>query len=168
MHPTPPDTSTLETRPLALAIAACIAFAVVGSLLAGPAGEMPADWYAGLEQPSFAVPVWLFLAMGVVYYFLLGTTLYRVQAHVAEVAVRRRALCLALAVMAINEVWNAVLFRLESLTAGAVGMVAFTGLLLWLWKILWEHERTAFWVLAPFAIWTLYDLAWSVELWRLN
>lgn len=165
MRPSPPDTATLETRPLAIAIAACIAFAVVGSILGG---EPSAEWYAELEHPSFAVPVWLFLAMGVVYYFLFGTILYRVQAHVADMAVRRRALGLALAVMAMNEVWNAVLVRLESLTAGVAGMVVFTGLLLWLWRILDEHERTAFWVLAPYVLWALYDLAWSVELWRLN
>ncbi len=156
----------METRPLAMALGACVLFIVVGTLTGGDQAAL--EWYGELERPEFRPPTLLVLLMSALYYVIMGTVLYRAQVHVGPAEGRRLATVLTLVVMAVNALWNAIFMNLQVLLAGVVGMAAFVLLLLWLWLLLLRRDRPSFWVLSPYVLWSLYDLAWSWELWRLN
>ncbi len=162
----PSDTVSVRTRPLAVAVVACLAFIVLGGL-AG-AGAQAEGWYAELERPDLPVPALLFLLMGAAYYVLVGIVLYRAQVHVPGPGPRRWAVGLTLSVLAVNELWNVVFLELRSLTAGVLGTGAVFLLLGALSALVFRHDRTSFWVLLPYLAWALFDLVWSVELLRLN
>ena len=162
----PSDISRVETRPLAVAIGACVAFIVLGTLTGGD--QTALEWYAELERPTFLPPTLLVLIMAALYYLIMGAVLYRAQVHVPAGQARKLAVALTVLVMAVNAGWNAVFMNLQVLVAGVVGMAVFVGLLLWLALIFFRTDRTSFWVLLPYVVWSLYDLLWSVQLWTLN
>ncbi|TVR66020.1 MAG: hypothetical protein EA422_02825 [Gemmatimonadales bacterium] len=162
----PSHTTSVRTRPLAVAVVACLAFLVLGGIAGG--GAEPEGWYAELTRPDFPVPALLFLLMGAAYYVLVGIVLYRAQVHVPPGGPRRWAVGLTLAVLAVNELWNVVFMELRSLGAGVLGTGTVFLLLAALSALVVRHDRTSFWVLLPYLAWALFDLVWSVELLRLN
>jgi translocator protein len=145
-------------------VAACLAFALLGNALVGDA---LGTWFRGLEKPAFLVPLPVFYLVGVLYYLLFATVLYRVLVRTEG---RARALCLSLvfAVLLGNELWNYLFFGLRSTLAGFLGIAAFLVPLTALLLALYRHERTSAWLLVPYYLWVLYDLAWTYGLWRLN
>jgi len=50
---------SLRIRPLLVAIAICVLFALFGGALVG---ESLGAWYARLEKPWFLVPLWVFIS----------------------------------------------------------------------------------------------------------
>ncbi len=162
----PSGTSEVRTRPLVIAIASCLGFAFLARALAPPPEAQA--WVMQLERPDFAAPILLVLLMGVFYYLVFGTLLYRAQVHIAPKDGRGAMLGLLYAILAFGAVWNAVFVRLESTVAGAAGaaLMAFLfGILAW---GLASRDRTSFYLLLPYLAWVLYDLAWSLGIWQLN
>ncbi len=126
-------------------------------------GKEALRWFRGLRQPRFAVPFEAFVAVGGVYYVLLGVTRYRMLATGNRPATR-----LTLAVLALNEMWNAAFFGRRSTRTGFAGMVLFTIPVVALQKAVAE-DRVATLALAPYTAWVIaYDIPWSFRLWRLN
>jgi tryptophan-rich sensory protein len=49
-----------------------------------------------------------------------------------------------------------------------LGIAAFLVVLTTLMAALRRYERFSAWLLVPYTLWVLYDLAWTYALWRLN
>ncbi len=75
---------------------------------------------------------------------------------------------LSVGVLLLNELWNYGFFGMRSTLAGFLGIAVFLALLTALMVVLRRYERISAWVLVPYYVWVLYDLAWTYELWRLN
>jgi tryptophan-rich sensory protein len=120
-------------------------------------------WLYGLRQPRMQLPLPGFAVVGIVYYVLLGCVFYRATDRRDRTATR-----LALAVLALNEVWNLTLFGGRSVRAGFFGILAFLVPLTAL-QIAVSRDRTSSLLLAPYTAWVIgYDLPWTLQLWRLN
>jgi len=104
-----------------------------------------------------------FAAVGIIYYVLLGCVLYR-----ATDRRDRRATRLALVVLALNEMWNVVLFGRRSVRGAFLGILAFL-VPLGALQIAVSGDRTSTLLLAPYTAWVIgYDVPWTLQLWRLN
>ena len=110
------------------------------------------------------MPLWAFYVVGVLYYLVFATVLYRLIVHIEDR--RWRAICLALTlcVMLLNELWNFGFFGLRSTLAGFLGVALFLVPLTALVVVLIRHERPSARMLIPYYLWVLYDLAWTYEL----
>ena len=147
------------------AVALPVLFAVFGTALVGGSGL---DWYAGLDKPPFLVPLRVFYLVGSLYYALFAVVVYRILARVEDPRGRAVSFGLTVGVMLLNELWNYAFFGLRSTLAGFLGIVVFLVPLTALVVALRTYERTSAWLLVPYYLWVLYDLAWTYELWRLN
>ena len=156
---------SLRIGPLLVAIAICVLFALFGTALIG---ESLGNWYNELDKPWFLIPLWAFGIVGVIYYVLFATVLYRILVHADNRRGRVTSLALTISVMFFNELWNYGFFGLESTLVGFLGIAMFlipvTALLL----ALHTYERFSAALVAVYWIWVLYDLAWTFALWRLN
>jgi translocator protein len=156
---------SLRIGPLLVAISICVLFALFGTALIG---EVLDSWYDDLDKPWFLIPLWAFGIVGVVYYVLVATVLYRILVHVDDRRGRVTSLALTISVMFLNELWNYGFFGLQSTLVGFLGLAVFlipvTALLL----TLRTYERFSAALVAVYWIWVLYDLAWAFALWRLN
>ncbi len=155
----------LRRGPLVAATATPVLFAIFGAALVGGSGL---DWYAGLAKPWFLVPLWAFYLVGLAYYVLAAVVLYRVLIHVDDPGGRAASFALIVGVLLLNELWNYGFFGLRSTLAGFLGIAAFLVVLTMLMAVLRKHERFSAWLLVPYYLWVLCDLAWTYALWRLN
>ena len=155
----------LRKGPLLAAIALPVLFAAFGTALVGGSGL---DWYAGLDKPRFLVPLRVFYLVGSLYYALAAVVLYRVLVRVDDPRGRTVSFGLTVGVLFLNELWNYGFFGLRSTLAGFLGIAVFLVPLTALVVALRTYERVSVWLLMPYYVWVLYDLAWTYELWRLN
>lgn len=155
----------LRQHPLATAIVTCLATIALGTLLVGDGLE---TWYPTLEKPKFLIPLWAFYLVGVLYYLMFGTVIFRILTRVEPIRVQRRLLSLAISIMLLNELWNFVFFGWQSTLAGFVGIVPFLIPLLVLTFQLIRRERLSGILLVVYCGWVLYDLVWTYALWQLN
>ena len=126
------------------------------------------EWYQGLAKPRFLVPLGVFYLVGALYYVLFFIVVYRVLVSVESPRGRAISLGLVINVMLLNELWNYGFFGLRSTLAGFLGIAVFLAPLTALVLALRTYERVSAWLLVPYYLWVLYDLAWTYELWRLN
>ncbi len=141
--------------PLVAAIAIPIVFAVFGTALIG--GSL-GGWYGALDKPWFLVPLWAFYLVGLAYYVLAAVVLYRVMVRVDDPGGRAASFALTV-VLLLNELWNYGFFGLRSTLAGFLGIAAFLVVLTALMAALRRYERFSAWLLVPYYLWVLYDLA---------
>src|SRR3712207_6570290 len=155
----------LRKGPLIVAATTPVLFAIFGAALVGGSGL---DWYAGLTKPWFLVPLWAFYLVGLAYYVLAAVVLYRVLVRIDDPGGRAAAFALTVGLLLLNELWNYGFFGLRSTLAGFLGIAAFLVILTALMAALRRYERFSAWLLVPYYLWVLYDLAWTYALWRLN
>ncbi|MEV7802207.1 TspO/MBR family protein [Microbispora sp. NPDC088329] len=131
--------------------------AIVGNLLI-PTSAL--TWFRSLPWPRWLVPFRVFIAVGLIYYALIASVLYR--------ALDRQdlpAIIWAVVVIVANEAWNAAFFGLRSTLAGFTGMLAFTAPLSAL-IVAARHDFISLTLLLVYALWVVYDIAWTAALWR--
>ena len=120
------------------------------------------NWFKALNRPSWLVPYPVFIAVGITYYLLIGTVLYRALDRHDTAAV-----AWSIVMITANEAWNAVFFGLRSTLGGFAGILAFTVPLAAL--LLSAHEDgLSLLLLALYAAWVAYDIAWTFALWQRN
>ncbi|GMU40776.1 MAG: hypothetical protein AMXMBFR23_16420 [Chloroflexota bacterium] len=148
-----------------IAIGVMLLLALLGIILAPVAYG---GWYEGLEKPGWLMSVEGFFLVTTLYY-VVGITLlsWLLQRRPSEE--RSLAVTLALGMVITYEIWNGLFLGMESVTlglGGAVALAAVTGG--FQWALVRANFRREALLLAPWALWVLYDLAWAFELWRLN
>lgn len=149
---------------IGIAVAICVAFAVIGGLLTGDAIE---TWFAQLRQPAFALPVWGWMIVGLCYYIISITVLSRVLIYVSK-PFSSWVFWLTLGMIAGNESWNYLLFGLQSPQLAFFGLFPYFVLVVCLFWQLRKSQPTTAWILFPYLIWLIYDLFWAYFLWKMN
>jgi tryptophan-rich sensory protein len=139
--------------------AVTIVAAVAGNLFIPKAALA---WFRALRWPRWLVPYPVLITAGILYYLLMITVLYRaLDRHDAAV------ITWSIVVLIANEAWNAVFFGLRSTRGGFVGILAFTVPLIGV-MIAARQDPLSLALLALYAAWVVYDLAWTFALWRNN
>lgn len=155
----PPDQVAAWSAPSLVALAASIAAVVVVAVWGSSVTDTgPGTWYAGLDQPSWNPPDWVF---GPVW-----SALYLAMA-VAAWLVWRRGLRAPLAVytlqLGLNLAWSLVFFGAESAAGGAVVITA-----LWLaivaTIVAFRPVTPAVLLMIPYLAWVTYAgaLTWAI------
>jgi tryptophan-rich sensory protein len=144
---------------------------LAASFLAGGLGAMASvsagAFYAGLSQPAWAPPAWLFGPVWSVLYVMIGVAAWLVwRKHGFSGATT--ALWLYGAQLIANALWTWLFFVWH---LGALSLVEI--ILLWLLIIatigaFWRLHRLAALMLVPYLAWVSFASALTYSLWRLN
>src|SRR6266850_383649 len=97
---------------LIYSIAACVVSVALEALFAGSGIKAR---FAELRIPRYAPPVWAWIVIGVFYYVICFTVLYRLLSMPGVLPLRWWAVMLLGGFMLINAVWNYFFFRTRNL-----------------------------------------------------
>lgn len=142
----------------AIFLAACFAAGATGGLFP------PGAWYRALNKPSWTPPDWLFP--------VAWTTLYLCIAAAGARAAVSDANGLAMALwslqIALNALWTPVFFGLRRIRLGMAVLgclwVAVAAAMIALWQV----DRIAGLLFAPYLLWVTIAGALNAAVWRLN
>lgn len=139
-------------------LAACLAAGMTGGLFP------PGPWYRRLEKPWFTPPDWVFPVTWMALYLCMSVA----GARVAMLEGAGVALALWSLQIAVNSLWTPVFFGLKNIRLG-MAVVSF----LWLAVLgtmiaLWQVDRLAGLLFAPYLLWVSIASALNAAVWRLN
>ncbi|TPV97209.1 MAG: tryptophan-rich sensory protein [Myxococcales bacterium FL481] len=153
-----------QTRNLLVSVATCLVFALLGEMATGDALD---TWFVSLEQPWYALSLPAWMVVGIAYYVTSGTVLFRVL-QMPKRAARKQLLVGVLVMMAGNELWTLLFFRLRSVQVGFLALLPFTALVVVLAAAFRASLPRTAWLLYGYVVWLVYDLVWAWSLWQRN
>ena len=125
------------------------------------------DWYQSLVQPAFAPPSFLFGIVWTVLYVMIAASMLLVWSRVKKKDRRVIAGLFGVNLFA-NAIWSPVFFIEHQLDL-AVYVAVIIAVTAWLLIYqLWNIQRTAAWLLVPYALWTTFATVLAASLWFLN
>ena len=145
-------------------ILACLGIAALGGAITSLS---VASWYPTLIKPAFNPPAQVFAPVWTVLYVLMAISAWRVWCQ-PQSARRTRALALFVVQLALNFAWSCLFFGLMAVAAAFIEIV-----LLWLAIVATalsfaRIDRTAGWLMVPYAIWVLFAAVLNGAIWWLN
>lgn len=148
-----------------ISLGICLAAAVLEGLFAG---KNVKSFFGKLRLPSFSPPLWLWAAIGLLYYATCFSILYRIFRNESETFSKHLALFLLVIVMAVNAFWNYVFFRLESLLCSFALGAGYSVVTVVLFIVLAGLDKTAALILLPYVLYQIYAFYWGYRLLKLN
>lgn len=148
-----------------MSLGICIIAAMLEGLFAG---KNVKTFLGKLRTPKYAPPLWAWAIIGVCYYVICFTILYRIFRYDGNALIKYLSLTLLLVVMIINSFWNYVFFRLENLFYSFVLSIIYSLFAIALFICLLQLDRIASLALVPYLIYLIYGFSWGYGLLKLN
>lgn len=148
-----------------LAIVLCLFFGFLGAVATQSGLE---GWYLNLEKPFFTPPNWLFGPVWTILYILMGISAGIVWSKGSYHKWVQTALYHFGFQLLLNGFWSLLFFGLQEPFWALLNIIAlFVVIIL---TIQWFRviDKSAAWLLIPYAVWVLYAAVLNFEIWRLN
>jgi tryptophan-rich sensory protein len=160
--------STQRSQPKSLAaLAISVLAVVVASGIGGLASSSSAEDYAGLQQPSWAPPSWVFGPVWTLLYAMMALAAWLVWRS-GPWSQTRPALSAYAVQLVLNAAWTPLFFGLgwrgiafAELSVLLVVLIATVVLFL-------RRSRVAGWLLLPYLAWSVFALCLNFAVWQLN
>lgn len=167
-HGSPTLASPTPAHPVVRALQAGGPVALT-SLLGGlvTRAEIP-GWYATLARPSFSPPNWVFAPVWTVLFTMMAVAAWRVLSLPRGTPGRRTALRVFHAHLLVNLGWSVAFFGLRSPGLALVVIAALFAAILLTMDRFRRLDRTAAWLLVPYAAWVAFAAVLNGAIVRLN
>jgi benzodiazapine receptor len=126
------------------------------------------EWYATLNEPSFAPPNWLFAPVWTTLYLLIATSAWRITTSAQTNKLLPLAIALWSLQLALNVIWTPVFSGAENLQVAFyyiaalwVSIVAYIG-------ISWKVDKWASAMMIPYLCWVSFASVLNYSYWMLN
>ncbi len=127
----------------------------------------PGEWFAGLHQPSFAPPNWVFAPVWTVLYVMIAVVGWLVWR--SETPARSVLLLLWALQLALNFLWSPLFFGLHRISMAFVDIVALLAVIV-MFMVIAQRAGQALvvWLMAPYAAWVGFATLLNGAYERLN
>jgi len=150
--------------PWLAALVICLLAIIAEGLLAG--GNVR-EHLRQIKQPRASPPMWLWIAIGLAYYIICYTILFRLFARSGD-GMRNVAVGIVIVILAANAFWNYLFFRAKNFFACLVVSLGYGILVVVLMMMLARIDRTSAFVLLPYVAYLTYAGRLQYSIWRLN
>ena len=131
------------------------------------AGSGVRQYLRSLRQPRWGPPFAIWVAIGILYYILFGTILYRLL-RIEDGQSVLVPITLVLLILLFNALWNFLFFRLRSLKASFRANFPYGLTVVALFLCLLRLDPLGALLLVPYLFYLMFALAWTSALLRLN
>lgn len=153
----------IDWKKLLLSLAIPLGVGGLASLLSGGY-----DLYGQLEQPPLSPPGWIFPVVWTVLYLLMGYASYRVWTVPAREDLKRRALTLYGAQLAVNFIWPLLFFGAQWYLAALLWLLLLWILILLTMRAFAAVDERSSDLLIPYLLWVTFALYLNFGVWVLN
>jgi tryptophan-rich sensory protein len=150
---------------LLISIIVCQAAGIIGSFFTARA--LP-GWFAGLNQPSFTPPDWMYAPIWIVMYLLMAIAAFLIWWRGLHIKPVRVAMILFLVQLVLNLLWVVTLFGLQSVLYGLVTVVALWIMVLFTIIQFYKISIAAGTLMIPYILWVTFTVILNGSLYLLN
>lgn len=129
------------------------------------------QWFRRLQKPEILVSIRTFYVIASLLAVFVVVVLSRLftKYFVDEDDIYAKAIGSVILVLVCNAVWNFFFMGMESTRNGFIGMLILLPVVLASLGFLWKcHDRFSFGLIAVYAVWVVYNIVWTYQLWQLN
>jgi benzodiazapine receptor len=155
----------LIRHPFVVSLGICILAAAAEGVLSG---KRPMEALETLRLPRFTPPPRAWIIIGVFYYIICFTVLVRLLRMDGGNRLQYSAIVLMFVLLALNALFNSVLFRSRNLFAAFLLFVPYDLVAVTLQICLFCLDNTAAYVFVPYLAYLVFATVWGYQLWRLN
>ncbi|WP_342678300.1 TspO/MBR family protein [Methanofollis sp. UBA420] len=150
---------------LVVSVALTLLAGFTGSIFTTP--QIP-GWYAGLVKSPLNPPAWVFGPVWTILFILMGISLFLIWREGTGRPEVRAALLAFGVQLALNILWSALFFGLQSPLLGFLEILLLWGAILATIVLSARVSKPAAWLLLPYLLWVSFAayLTWAV--WTLN
>jgi translocator protein len=145
-------------------IAASLLAGVIGTMLGGP---MPDPWYDDLAKPAFNPPGWIFGPVWTTLYILMGIAAWRVSLAPPS-PLRRSALVVFVAQLALNAAWSGIFFGLHEIGWALAELAVLWVFILATIVLFARLSNLSAALLLPYLGWVTFAGVLNFMLWQMN
>ena len=145
-------------------IAASLLAGVIGTMLGGP---MPDPWYDDLAKPAFNPPGWIFGPVWTTLYILMGIAAWRVSLAPPS-PLRRSALIVFVAQLALNAAWSGIFFGLHEIGWALAELAVLWVFILATIVLFVRLSKLSAALLLPYLGWVTFAGVLNFTLWQMN
>jgi benzodiazapine receptor len=145
-------------------IAICLAISAIGGVLTA---QSAGGWYQTLNKPPFNPPDWVFAPVWTLLYLTIAVAGWRVWLA-GGLARARSAIVVYAAQLVLNLAWSFLFFGARMIGAALADIVLLLAAIGVNAAFFARIDRTAAWLLAPYAAWVAFAAILNLALWRLN
>jgi benzodiazapine receptor len=147
--------------------------AFLASFVTSAIGQLPTfpnlvPWYEGLIKPSFNPPNAVFGPVWTALYMLMAFAVWRILCLPQATPMRRLALTLYFAQLALNAAWSWMFFGAQSPALGLINIVPQLAVILATIAVFHRLDKLAALCLVPLAAWVAFASVLNFSIWRLN
>ena len=124
-------------------------------------------WYLTLAKPVFTPPGWVFGPVWLTLYTLMGIALFLILQKKPSL-VRKAAITLFLAQLALNALWSLVFFGLQDVGLALVNILLLLLLVGMTMVFFFRLHKVAGWLLVPYLLWGAFATALNISILLLN
>ncbi|MDD4579450.1 MAG: tryptophan-rich sensory protein [Methanothrix sp.] len=154
-----------EAGQIIVCIGVCEAAGILGSIFTA---SSVATWYQTLNKPWFNPPGFVFSAVWIALYAMMGLSLFLIWHDGQGSQNYRAALATFAAQLLVNVLWSYAFFGLQSPLTGILVIVLLWLLILQTFVTFWSIRREAALLLIPYILWVSFAGFLNYTVWRLN
>jgi translocator protein len=124
-------------------------------------------WYAELNKPTWNPPGWIFGPVWTLLYIMMAVAAWRVWLR-GGWEKQRWPLTLFLIQWALNALWTPLFFGLHLLGWAFAEILVLLACILLTIRAFRPVDRTAAWLLVPYAAWVAFASVLNFTIWRMN
>ena len=137
-----------------------IAFYIIGAELIGGLSALItgnfSDFFLTYKQPPLLPPGWLFPVVWVILYAVMGYSAYRISINKAPDEMKKGALTVYWAQLAVNFLWSIIFFKAELLWGGVAVIVLLLILIAVKLTLFYKLDKVAVFINIPYLLWVLF------------
>lgn len=125
-------------------------------------------WYAGLIQPTFAPPNWVFGPVWTLLYLFMGIAAWLIWKRGLGDSGIKRALIIFDVQLVLNALWAVIFFGLHSPGSAFIEIILLWLAILATIFLFYKISKLAMWLLVPYILWVSFAAYLNYQIWMLN
>ena len=121
-------------------------------------------WYSEIILPSFNPPSWVFGPVWTTLYVFMSIAVWLVWNQLSD----KKILQIYFIHLFFNAIWSVIFFGFHKIGLALVDLLIILFFIILLMKIYLKKNRTSFYLMAPYFLWSCYALVLNVSIFLMN
>jgi benzodiazapine receptor len=121
-------------------------------------------WYSEIILPSFNPPAWVFAPVWTILYIMMSVAIWKVWINLFDA----RVLKIYFIHLFFNSTWSIMFFGFHQIGLALINLIIILIFIILIMKIYFKKNKTSFYLMTPYFLWSSYALILNASIFFLN
>ena len=121
-------------------------------------------WYSQIILPTYSPPSWVFGPVWTTLYVFMSVAIWQIWNETAN----KNILKIYFLHLFFNSIWSIIFFGFHNIGLALINLIIILIFIIWLMKIYFTINKTSFYLMVPYLLWSVFALILNVSIFLLN